>query len=104
MTLNLHIGSRILISWSQSHLYNEASIIPNVPTYIPPRQPGGGSLSDNRVVIIEPRQERIIKHAKELVIKKTRRVDDNKMQTMGQWIQKEAWEAVYDGKTATGRI
>ena len=82
----------ILVS-DMAHLYGEASIIPNVPTDIPPGQPGAGSPSDHPVVISEPRLEILKKPAKELVIKKTRRVDDAKMQKIGQWIQKESWEA-----------
>ena len=37
-----------------------------------------------------------------MVTKKTRRVDDNNMRKIGQWIQRESWEEVYNGNTASG--
>ena len=70
---NLHLHNKkptyglknidILVS-DMAHLYNEASIIPNVPTDIPPGQPGAGSLSDHPVVISAPRLERQSKPAR----------------------------------------
>ena len=53
-------------------------------------------------MVCEPRLDRLTKPVKEQIVKKTRRVDDEKKKLIGQWIQQESWEAVYDGKSATG--
>ena len=42
------------------------------------------------------------KPARQLAIKKTRRIDDNKKRLLAEWIQHESWEGVYDGGTSSG--
>ena len=84
------------------HLYQESSIVPNVPTDIPDGQPGGGKPSDHPIVISRPRLEAASKPAKQLVFKKTRRVDSWRIQKLAQWIQHESWQSVYDGNSASG--
>ena len=73
----------VLVS-DMAHLYRESEVIPNVPTDIPPGRPGGGQPSDHSIVICEPRLDRISKPAKELVVKKTRRIDTEKKNKVGQ--------------------
>ena len=90
----------ILIS-DMVHLYNESVIFPSVPTDIPPGRPGGGQPSDHSVVMCRPRLERLSKPAKEMIVKKTRRVDDAKKMKIGQWIQQESWETVFNCKSSS---
>ena len=66
------------------HLFNEPIIIPNVPTDIPDGQPGGGKISDHPVVYTMPRLDRTQKPARELVVKKTRRIKDEDILKIGQ--------------------
>ena len=84
------------------HLYGDSEIYPSVPTDIPDGQTGGGKPSDHSVVVSRPRLERLSKPARELVTKKTRRMDDEKKMRIGQWVQQESWEDVYNGNTASG--
>ena len=45
----------------------------------------------------------MLKHPdKEVIIKKTRRLDDKKMRKVGQWIQRETWEEVFNANSASG--
>ena len=83
------------------HLYRESTVIPNVLTDIPDGQPGGGKQSDHSIVYCEPRLEMISKPARQLVIKRTRRIDDSKKKQLADWIQHESWEHVYDGRSAS---
>ena len=78
------------------HLFNEPIIIPNVPTDIPDGQPGGGKISDHPVVYTMPRLNRTQKPARELVVKKTRRIKDEDILKIGQWIQQESWVEMLD--------
>ena len=91
----------ILVS-DMVHLFSESVIIPNVPTDIPDGRPGGGKPSDHPIVFCEPRLEMFSKPARQLVIKKTRRIDDNKKRLIAEWIQHKSWEGVYDGETSSG--
>ena len=84
------------------HLFQESIIIPNVPTDIPDGQPGGGKPSDHPIVFSRPRLDAASKPAKQVVVKKTRRVDSNRISKLAQWIQYESWQHVYDGNTASG--
>ena len=84
------------------HLYKESVIIPNVPTDIPDGQPGGGKPSDHPIVYCQPRLETGSKSARQVVVKKTRRLDANRKMKIAQWIQHESWESVYDGNDASG--
>ena len=80
------------------HLYGESKVIPNVPTDIPDGQPGGGKTSDHPIVYTRPRLERGTIPAKELVIKKTRRLDESRKRKLAEWIQHESWEQLYNSK------
>ena len=80
------------------HLYCEPIIAPNVPTDIPDGQPGGGKTSDHPIVYTRPRLDRGSISARELVIKKTRRLDEVRQRTIAEWIQKESWEALFNSK------
>ena len=66
------------------HLFSESVIIPNVPTDISDDQPGGGKPFDHPIVYCEPRLEAVRKPCRQLVVKKTRRIDSNKIQKTGQ--------------------
>ena len=79
------------------HLYGKSVVIPNVPTDIPDGQPGAGKPSDHSIMFCEPRLEILSKPARQLISKKTRRVDNNKKQQLAEWIQKESWELVLIG-------
>ena len=74
------------------HLFNEPVIIQNVPTDIPDGQPGGGKRSDHPVVYTKPRLDRITQPAREVVVKKSRRIKDDDIRKFGKWIQQETWE------------
>ena len=84
------------------HLFQESIIIPNVPTDIPDGQPGGGKPSDHPIVFSRPRLEAASKPAKQVVVKKTRRVNNIRIRKLAQWVQHESWQHVYDGNTASG--
>ena len=73
------------------HLYEESVIIPNVLTDIPDGQPGGGKRSDHPILYSRPRTSMLKQPDNEVIIKKTRRIDDEKMRKVGQWIQRETW-------------
>ena len=90
----------ILVS-DMVHLFSESVIIPNVPTDIPDGQPGGGKPSDHPIVYCEPRMEAVSKPARQVVIKKTRRVDDYRKQKLANWTQQESWESVFNACDAT---
>ena len=49
-------------------------------------------------------EDRLNAPAKETITKKTRRVDQEKLRKVGQWIQTESWEVVFDGGSATGMV
>ena len=66
------------------HLFEEPIIIPNVPTDIPDGQPGGGKRSDHPVVYSYPRLDRTSKPAQEVVVKKTRRINQDQLMKIGQ--------------------
>ena len=87
----------VLVS-DMAHLYGESEILQSVPTDIPSGRPGGGKPSDHSIVVSRPRLDRLIKPARELVVKKTRRIDTEKTRRLGQWILKETWEDVFNGK------
>ena len=53
-------------------------------------------------MISKPRLEAASKPAKEVVVKKTRRVDSNRIRKLAQLIKYESWQHVYDGNTASG--
>ena len=74
----------ILIS-DMVHFYKESVIIQNVPTDIPDGQPGGRKPSDHPIVFCEPRLDTSSKPARQLVTKKTRRVDANKKRKIAQF-------------------
>ena len=84
------------------HLFQESIIIPNVPTDIPDGQPGGGKPSDHPIVFSRPRLDAASKPAKQVVVKKTRRVNNSRIIKLAQWIQHESWQHVYDGNTTSG--
>ena len=84
------------------HLFCDSTIIPNVLTYIPDGHPGGRKPSDHPIVYCEPRLEAVTKPARGLVVKKTRRVDDDRMRQLARWIQQESWESVFDGSGSSG--
>ena len=85
----------VLIS-DMVHLFSESVVIPNVPTDIPDGQKGGGKASDHKIVYCEPRVVTQSKPSRRMVIKKTRRVDDEKKRKLAAWVQQETWEDVYD--------
>ena len=87
-----------------AHLYNESVILPSVPTDIPSNQKGGGQPSDHPVVISTPKVERIFAPPKEKITKKTRRMNKEQMCMIGQWIQRESWEMVFNGGSSTGMV
>ena len=59
-------------------LFSESIIIPNVPTDIPDGQPGGGKQSDHPIVYCEPRSDCIRKPARQVEVKMTRRMNDQR--------------------------
>ena len=83
------------------HLFSESEIIPNVPTDIPYGQPGGGKTSDHPIVVCVPRLVKGSKPAKQLAVKKTRRVDYQKMKKLAGWIQHESWEQVLNSNSSS---
>ena len=84
------------------HLFEESVIIPNVPTDIPDGQPGGGKRSDHPIVYSRPRTSMLKHPDKEVIIKKTRRLDDEKSRKVRQWIQQETWEEVFNANSDSG--
>ena len=84
------------------HLFEESVIILNVTTDIPDGQPGGGKRSDHPIVYSQPHVSMLKHPEKEVIIKKTRRLDDEKIRKVGQWIQPETWEAVFNANSASG--
>ena len=93
----------VLISY-MAHLYHELAILPSVTTDIPPSHQGGGQPSDHSLVTARPVEDRLNATAKETITKKTRRVDQEKLRKVGQWIQTELWEVVFDSGSATGMV
>jgi hypothetical protein len=91
----------ILVS-DMVHLFSDSVIIPNVLTDIPDGQPGGGKQSDHPIVYCQPRTDMIQKPARQVLVKKTRRIDDLKKRELARWIQQESWVEVFDGKTSSG--
>ena len=91
----------ILVS-DMVHMYSQSVIIPNVLTDIPDGQPGGGKRSDHPIVYCEPRSDCFKKPARQVEIKKTRRMDDRRKTELANWIQQESWEEVFDGNSASG--
>ena len=87
----------VLIS-DMSPLYNEPVITKNVPTDIPDGRPGGGKTSDHPIVYARPRLERGVKSTKQMVVKKTRRLDEDRKRKLAEWIQHESWEELYDSQ------
>ena len=63
---------------------------PKCPHQIPDGQPGGCKPSDHPIVVCEPKLDISSKPARQLVTKKTRRVDGNKKRKFAQWIQHES--------------
>ena len=49
-------------------------------------------------------EDRLTAPAIETIIKKTRRVDQVKLNKVTQWIQSESWEVVFDGGSTTGMV
>ena len=96
-------NSDVMIS-DIAHLYHESEILPSVPTDIPAGQPGGGKVSDHPIVMSKPKLNRLEGPPKEVLIKKTRRIDDERKRKLGQWITRESWEMVFDGGSATGMV
>ena len=39
---------------------------------------------------------------KEVIVKKTRRVDNEKLRKVAQWIQQESWEEVFNANSVSG--
>ena len=87
-----------------AHLYHKSAILPSVPTDIPAGQPGGGKPSDHPIFMSKPKLNRLEAPPKEVIIKKTRRMDDEKKRKLSQWITRESWEMVFDGGSATGKV
>jgi hypothetical protein len=81
------------------HFFREPVIIPNEPTDIPDGQPGGGKPSDHSVVYTEPQLERSSNSAREVVIKITRRINEDAIRKFAQWIHCETWEQLLDAKS-----
>ena len=88
----------VLVSY-MVHLFNEPVIIPNVPTDIPGGQTDGGKVFDHPVVYTKPRLERISKPARNVVSKKSRRINDEALRKIGQWLHQETWEEMLDSGT-----
>ena len=84
------------------HLFCDSTIIPNVLTYIPDGHPGGGKRSDHPIVYCKPRTDKTEKPARQVEIKKTRRMNIQKKTELVAWIQHESWEEVFDGKSSSG--
>ena len=93
----------VMIS-DMAHLYHESVILPSVPTDIPDGQPGGGKASDHPIVTNKPKLNRLEGPPKEVLVKKTRRMNDERKCKIGQWITTESWEMVYDGGSASGMV
>ena len=91
----------ILVS-DMVHMYSQSVILPNVLTDIPDGQPGGGKRSDHPIVYCEPRSDCFKKPARQVEIKKTRRMDDRRKTELANWIQQESWEEVFDGNSSSG--
>ena len=79
-----------------AHLYHESVILKSVPTDIPADQPGGGKPSDHPIVMNKPKLNRLEGPPKEVMIKKTRRMDDERKSKIWQWITRESWKMVFD--------
>ena len=82
-------------------LFEESVILPNVHTDIPDGQPGGGKPSDHPIVFSRPRTNMIQQPKKEVIVKKLRRIDNEKIRKIGQCIQQETWEEVFDSNSAS---
>ena len=91
----------ILVS-DMVHLFSDSIILPNVLTDIPDGQPGGGKRSDHPIVYCKPRTDKIEKPARQVEIKKTRRINNQRKAKLAEWIQQESWEEVFDGKSSSG--
>ena len=87
-----------VLASDMAHLYSEPIIAQNVPTDIPDGQPGGGKTSDHPIVYARPRLERGPRSAKELVVKKTRRLNEDRKRKLAEWIQHETWEELYNSQ------
>ena len=85
----------VLIS-DMVYLFSESVVIPNVPTDIPDGKPGGGKCPDHKIVYCEPRLVPEAKPSRRLVIKKTRRITDEKKRKLAMWVQHEEWKKLYD--------
>ena len=88
----------VLIS-DMVHLYSESVVIPNVPTDIPDGKPGGGKCSDHKIVYCEPRLVAAAKPSRRMVLKKTRRITNEKKRKLALWIQHESWKEMYDSNS-----
>jgi hypothetical protein len=86
------------------HLYRESNVIQNVPTNIPDGQPGGGKQSDHSVVFCQPRLESLSKPARVMVMKKTRRFNENRKRIFATWIQSELWEDIFNSKNKAEKM
>ena len=74
------------------HLYDESTILASVPTDIPPGRPGGGKPSDHKIVTCQPRLDRLTKPTKDVITKKTRRIDEDKKNKIANWVQDKSWD------------
>ena len=83
------------------HLYDESKILASVATDIPPGRSGGGKPSDHKIVTCQPRLDRLTKPTKDVITKKTRRIDEEKKKKIANWVQHKSWEEVYDGDSAS---
>ena len=86
------------------HLYGESNIIQNVPTDIPDGQPGGGKQSDHSVVYCQPRLESHSKPARVLVLKKTRRFNEDRKRKFASWVQTETWEDLFNSHCKADKL
>ena len=90
-----------VIVTDRTHLFEESVIMPNIPTDIPDGQPGGKKTSDQPIVFSRPRTNMIKPPKKEVIVKKLRRIDDETLRKIGQRIQRETWEEVFDANSAS---